>query len=265
MDKIFGILIIAVSVIFSSVTKIEAVQSDIDDHKITICIDAGHGGGATGYEGDYDGQKIYEKDINLQIALKLRDELLQYENVKVIMTRTDDVEMNIRSRVQYAVDNGADFMVSVHNNNTQNAELASGCMVLTTGSHYQANDARFPDIYGISEEVAGAIAKYLNLLGIPWTKELGAENNGGVARRPYSADGFAKSTLYYPDGSIADYYALLRYSITEGIPAVIIEHTFLCNEYEYRTFLSTEEALTNLAAADVQGIAEALELSKKEQ
>ena len=204
-----------------------------------------------------------EKDLNLSIALKLRDELLEYENVDVIMTREDDTGIKIRPRVQSALDNQADYLISIHNNNTANVELASGCMVLSTVSHYQAKGAKTADIYGASEALARGIAKELGALGLTWAVELDAAFNEGVARRPYSPEGLAKTTVYYPDGSVADYNALIRYSITEGLPAIIIEHAYLCNEEEYRAFLSTDESLLELAQADARGIADALGLCKE--
>lgn len=241
----------------------QAEESAAEKEKIVICIDPGHGGAAAGFECTYDGAVVREKDLNLSIALKLRDELLEYENVDVIMTREDDTGIKIRPRVQSALDNQADYLISIHNNNTANVELASGCMVLSTVSHYQAKGAKTADIYGASEALARGIAKELGALGLTWAVELDAAFNEGVARRPYSPEGLAKTTVYYPDGSVADYNALIRYSITEGLPAIIIEHAYLCNEEEYRAFLSTDESLLELAQADARGIADALGLCKE--
>ena len=56
------------------------------DEKITVILDAGHGGidsGAVGVSG------VYEKDLNLWYAKTLRDMLI-LDGYKVIMTREDD-------------------------------------------------------------------------------------------------------------------------------------------------------------------------------
>lgn len=262
--KIVKTLILVFGITLFMPVHVEAGNSIENNTEITICIDAGHGGTSTGYECSYEGMTVYEKDLNLEIALKLKDELSKYENVSVVMTRTDDTAINIRSRVQFAINEKADYLISLHNNNTNNAELASGCMVLATGSHYQAKGARNTDIYGVTEKLGKSIAGQLNLLGIPWAKELDAELNEGVARRSYNADGLAKTTVYYPDGSIADYYALIRYSMEKGLPAIIVEHAYMCNGEEYRKYLSTEEALAEVALADAKGIADALNLKLKE-
>lgn len=261
--KKFIISLLTLAAFFLFCLPVQAGGIPAGKDRIIICIDPGHGGAAAGFECTYGATAVREKDLNLSIALKLRDELLEYENVDVIMTRQDDTGIKIRPRVQYALDNGADYLISVHNNNTANAELASGCMVLSTVSHYQAKGAKTADIYGASEALAKGIAKELGALGLTWAAELDAAFNEGVARRPYSPEGLAKTTVYYPDGSVADYNALIRYSITEGLPAIIIEHAYLCNEQEYRAFLSTDEALLGLAQADARGIADALGLCKE--
>jgi N-acetylmuramoyl-L-alanine amidase len=54
---------------------------------VTVIIDAGHGGedgGAVGING------VLEKNINLDIAKKLRDKLVA-QNIPVVMTRSDDI------------------------------------------------------------------------------------------------------------------------------------------------------------------------------
>jgi len=79
----------------------------------TIVIDPGHGGKDPGAVGD----EIYEKDIALEVAKRLRDRLLEYENYRVLMTRETDVTMSLNNRVNYANENGADLFISIHVNN----------------------------------------------------------------------------------------------------------------------------------------------------
>ncbi len=59
-----------------------------------VVIDAGHGGidGGTTYGG------ILEKDINLEIALRLRDYLQNESDTKVIMTREEDISLDHLNR-----------------------------------------------------------------------------------------------------------------------------------------------------------------------
>lgn len=79
---------------------------------LTICLDPGHGGlehGAVGPSG------VWEKDVNLALALKLRD-LLKGEGATVLMTREDDSDVSLNDRVAFAVKRKVDLLVSVHNN-----------------------------------------------------------------------------------------------------------------------------------------------------
>lgn len=252
----FSCMIIAISAII-----LPAKAAD----PIVICIDAGHGGETDGATYSYDEVTVYEKDLNLQIALKLEEELQKYENLKIIQTRREDMTLGLRERVQIAVDQDADYLISIHNNAAGNPEgNPRGCMVLVTRSHYQPENTRIPSIYDTSNRLGLSIIEKLQILGLLLGNELGADSNYGLVQRPYSPDGGARTTSYYPDGSISDYYALIRYGVEKGIPSIIIEHAYLSNEEDYREFLATETALENLAKADAQGIAEALGLKERE-
>jgi len=79
----------------------------------TIVIDPGHGGKDPGAVG----KSIYEKDIALEVALRLRDRLLKYDNYRVLMTRETDVSMSLSNRVDFANESGADLFISIHVNN----------------------------------------------------------------------------------------------------------------------------------------------------
>ena len=78
-----------------------------------IVVDAGHGGsdlGAKGYRG------IQEKNVNLAIALRLKDILTSRYKYRVILTRRDDTFIPLPGRGKIANDNNADVFVSVHAN-----------------------------------------------------------------------------------------------------------------------------------------------------
>lgn len=263
MPAAVSCMIIAISV-FTPV-KAQSAASGSTDKKTIICIDAGHGGETDGATYTYDETIIYEKDLNLQIALQLEQELQKYENLEVILTRREDTTLGLKERMQIAVDQNVDYFISIHNNAAANPELSPrGCMVLVTNSHYQPKETQVPDIYETSSQLGLSIVGKLQGLGLLLGNELGADSNCGLVRRPYSIEGGARRTYYYPDGSTLDYYALVRYGVEAGIPSIIIEHAYLSNEEDYRTYLATKEALDLLAKADAEGIAEALALTEKE-
>lgn len=79
----------------------------------TVWIDAGHGGKDPGATGN----GLKEKDITLQISLAIKRRLeSQYENVKVLLSRSSDADMTLRERTDKANQAGTDILVSVHCN-----------------------------------------------------------------------------------------------------------------------------------------------------
>ena len=122
-----------------------------DGIALVICLDPGHGARDSGAVATYDGVEYQEADLVLKIALYLRAELETYENVKVIMTRTDrQGEMptinpeKIKPRVDFAVENGADVLVSLHLNALDNKDI-QGAMMLTSRSTLRSARAGSPD------------------------------------------------------------------------------------------------------------------------
>lgn len=226
---------------------------------IKICIDAGHGGKSPGATRNYDEKEIKEKDLNLEISLKLEEELSKYNNIEIIQTRNSDIAIDIDRRVEIAKENACDFLISIHNNAT--AQLyqteCSGCMVLPPGSRYQPVNSKVSSIYDACDRLSHIIINHLNKIGIPTSMR------DGLYRREYSPNGGASSTKYYPNGEIMDYYGIVRIGVELGIPAIIIEHAFLNNENDYRNFLSDQEKLHKLAIADADAIAEYFSLTLK--
>ena len=86
-NKIRTIVIITLILLILSAQVISAKTLSLSG--ITITVDAGHGGRDPGTT--YG--KIYEKDINLEIAKKLEKELIS-AGANVYMTRTADVDLS---------------------------------------------------------------------------------------------------------------------------------------------------------------------------
>ncbi|MDN5331758.1 MAG: N-acetylmuramoyl-L-alanine amidase [Tepidanaerobacteraceae bacterium] len=113
-----------ISVIFSS----REIPSRGDEggslkNKI-IVIDPGHGGSDPGAV--YSG--IYEKDLNLDIAIRLK-KLLEESGARVLMTRESDIYVSLYTRADIANQVGAHLFVSIHNNSSTNIST-SGTMTL---------------------------------------------------------------------------------------------------------------------------------------
>ena len=90
--------------------------------KETIMIDAGHGGYDVGAESSYGD---YEKDINLDIALLVGNQLKSY-GYNVVYTRTSDSvswpsnnKKDLQARCDLAKKKNADLFVSIHLNSSE--------------------------------------------------------------------------------------------------------------------------------------------------
>ena len=78
-----------------------------------IVIDPGHGGHDTGTIGPTG---LEEKNVVLDVALKLRKLLEQNTGCEVVMTRTDDTFVPLEERTAIANEKSADLFISIHAN-----------------------------------------------------------------------------------------------------------------------------------------------------
>ena len=85
---------------------------------VKIFIDAGHGGSDTGATGN----GLQEKDVTLQIARKIEEQLKGYENAEVKLSRTDDQTVSLQQRTDMANSWGADVLLSIHLNSSSSSE-----------------------------------------------------------------------------------------------------------------------------------------------
>ncbi len=79
---------------------------------LTVCVDPGHGGRESGSIGCSGAR---EARVNFEIADKLR-QALQSMGANVVMTRNSDLFVSLADRVERAVKENADLLISVHNN-----------------------------------------------------------------------------------------------------------------------------------------------------
>lgn len=195
--------------------KITDLKIDLSSKKIVI--DSGHGGIDPGKIGK-DG--LLEKDINLAIAVKLKD-LLNKSQIDVVMTRTDDNGLysesdankkiaDMKKRCDIINNSGADIVVSIHQNSfTGNS--AKGAQVF-----YYKHSAK-------GKELAGCIQKSF------------VANLDETNKRVEKSDN--------------TYYMLLH----TKIPTVIAECGFLSNDKEAE-LLNSGEYQQMVAVAIYNGI-----------
>ena len=190
--------------------------------KITVIIDAGHGGrdgGASTESG------VLEKDLNLAVALKLRS-LISQLDVNVVMTRETDVMLadeasahkkrdDLNARLNMAKEQENCIFVSIHMNKFP-VEKYSGLQVYYSGNNEES--------LALAEAIQNKAGEFLRK---------------GNARTVKAAD----SSIY------------ILYHIE--VPAVLVECGFLSNPEE-AALLCTEEYQNKLAAVIFAAVAEYL-------
>ena len=91
--------------------ELPTLPENWDPNAYIVALDAGHGGSANGavYE------DVSEKDITLPVTLRAA-ELLKEKGYNVVLTRNEDVYMDLYDRCNVANNVGADIFVSIHAN-----------------------------------------------------------------------------------------------------------------------------------------------------
>lgn len=188
-----------------------------NDENIVIVIDPGHGGENLG--ADYE--DYLEKDMNMVTANAMAEELAKYEGITVYLTHTEDVDMSLEERAEFAKEVNADFLFCLHFNMSVKHDLfGSEVWVSAFGDQY-AKGAAFGEIQMQAMQEMG-----LYLRGVK-TKL----NDRGT-----------------------DYYGILRYCTKYQIPAALIEHCHVDNEAD-SVFCDSEEEWIAFGKADATCVA----------
>lgn len=200
----------------SNLKKTSLNIEEVNEEKISVILDPGHGGHDIGANFG----EIYEKDIVLSISNKV-GEILEKNDINVIYTRTDDISLgdnekeDLRNRVQVSNTSNAEYFISFHINDYD-----------TYG---------YEDIYGF--EVWTDYNNYSSVI-LGRSIENSLDNLYYTEKRPML------------DGS-EDLYIIRE----NNIPSVLIEFGFM-NNYNDRNYFSNEYNQELLAEAVAKAIIE---------
>lgn len=184
-------------------------------NEMTVVIDPGHGGpAAPGCSAIHEGQRIYEKNLTLSMARKVRERLVRL-GINAVLTRTEDVAVSLAARPRLANDMGADLFLSIHVDFAPNNSNASG----TTAYYHGSNEN--------GRAFAHVLARAVSLAG-------GLPNRGARSDMERFVTGMA----------------VLR---TAEMPAVLLEVAFLSNPGD-RAKLVREDFQNRVADAIAEGI-----------
>lgn len=210
-----------------------------DDTDTVIVLDPGHGGSDPGTSGG----GYNEKTLTLKIAKAAKKYLEEYAHVKVYMTRTSDKYVGLIDRTTYAANVGADAFVSIHLN-ANNSSAPNGSEIYYPNNHYDT------DAYTVGKSLATNIQANLKALGL-FDRQIKTKSSANGSR--------------YPDGSLSDYYSVIRTSKLHHIPGIIVEAAFLTNPDDVANYLSDTESINEIGQADADGIAKTFNLIPKSE
>jgi len=204
-----------------------------------IIIDPGHGGFDSGALGHHGGR---EKDACLDIGLRLR-ELLQARlpGVKVLMTRDQDVFVELKERTHFANRQDADLFVSIHANSSPNSS-SHGTQVFFYDSQSSNKDA---EVLARSENED---ANYLDIMLTDLSKTAVRDQSIDLAMKVEAelvkGLGLKGRHLQY-----APFYVLAK----TKMPAILVETAFISNAQEER-LLKTSAWRDQMAKAIGTGV-----------
>lgn len=198
--------VIVIAAFLSAVKFLSQIVTEhYDDEKI-VCIDAGHGGSDVGATST-DGKRL-EKDDNLHLALKVRDEL-EKSGVKVVLTRDDDSEITLKERCKLANKNRCDLFISLHRNSS-----AKGTGIEAWISKNEKNGEK-----RLAKNLINAIC------------EITGQENRGVK-------------LGYRDGSANNYYI----NANTNMPSILLEVGFVTDKNDNKVFDEKTDEISRAVA-----------------
>ena len=222
----------------------------------TVVIDPGHGGKDPGAPGKTS--KTSEKHIVLSISKQLGDKIkAAYPDVKVVYTRSTDVFVELKERVNIAKRNKADLFISIHcNSNNSSQPYGASVHILGPRSNNKKNQR---DYFAASQSVAQRENSVMLLEddyktsyqdfnpesaesvisnSLLWSANYGsslmfaAELDGAFRKSPFRESGYT--------GIHQDIFYLLW---ATNMPSVLLELGFISNtaDYNYLSSASGQE------------------------
>jgi N-acetylmuramoyl-L-alanine amidase len=229
-------------------SSLSPVASAPERRSIVVAIDPGHGGRQPGTIGKY---KLVEKEVALDIAVRVARRIDKQEGYSAVLTRSDDRYLAFEERTEIARQRGADAFVSIHLNSAP------------------SGSARGVEVFFLSP--SGAQAKASKLLSDKdeATRELGLDEpqsddvltmildmnqQSMMLRSSMLAEELLTALRSTPlpahRGIKQRSYAVLK---TVTMPSVLVEAGFLSNSQDAR-ILRTASGKEDIAKAIADGI-----------
>lgn len=140
VDIVMTVIFLAAMLLVGIESKNMVMNSEASSGSYIVVLDVGHGGNDPGkVAGD-----VLEKDINLQISMKVKEEL-EKQGIAVIMTRCEDVglyseedtnkkQADMKNRCELINSSNANIMVSIHQNSYSDMSVKGAQVFYYEGS-----------------------------------------------------------------------------------------------------------------------------------
>ena len=210
-------------------TQVQPAKTPKISKRYTIVVDPGHGGHDSGATGN----GYREKDIALQVATKLANNLRRDYNV--IMTRDSDFFVPLDTRAKIGNDANADFFISIHLNSSSSSS-ANGTEVYYFNkkdqNNYAAQVAKFENKVDSSYGDTPFSDFILNDIFYKKNQKTSQAVAGAVL------DGLINLTGLRRRGVLGANFAVLRGS---NSPSILVELGFMNNYSDLSKFLSPDD------------------------
>ena len=197
---------------------------------VVVVLDPGHDSSHTGASG----HGVREEVATLKIAQYCKQELEQYGGVTVYMTRTS-AACPYPETIGVSKGNIKDIEKRVQWAASKGASSFVSFHLNSASAAAKGAEVYYPSSSGEGKALAQKIQNELTALGL---------NDRKVKK--------------------GDTYAVIKNSIRNGFPGLIIEHAFVSNSGDASKYLSSDAKLRSLGVADATGIAKYYGLSKGE-
>lgn len=216
----------------------------------TIMLDPGHGGedpGAVGPSG------IREKDIVLKIAKQLKQMISSEPNMKVYLTREEDVFIPLGIRVAKARKLNANLFISIHADAfTTPTARGSSVFALSEKGATSAAAKFLAQTQNKADEIGGikitSKDRYLNQTLVDLTQT--ATINDSLKFGKFVLNNIGKLNKLHKNGVEQAGFAVLK---APDIPSILVETAFISNPEEERK-LSSNNFQKQMASAIFDGI-----------
>lgn len=209
-----------------------------------IVLDPGHCSKHTGARGN----GLKEEKVVLDIAKACKKELEKYSDVTVYMTRENSsccTSLNLGdcliARNNYAKKLDADALISFHINWDKNPKTQGANVLAAYKSGY--NDRIRIQTQALGKKILSSLSS------------IGIKNQGLLLRK--------SKNKHYKNGSLNDYYSIVRNGVLDNIPGIIIEHGYVSNPFDSANFFSTAAKRQKLGTTDASAIISYYGLNKK--